>query len=134
MLGRTNQFREKLIAKVPTTILENAHFNTKQWERTFNISSWVRFHSPGENDITLILKFIDEEGAKEISIDHCQTELETTVLLSAQITFEGQGKVNEMSLYLQVSDNSVPYIVDELYIQNAGDNVHSEHAKIISAA
>ena len=138
MLKNNAQFREKFIAKVPQNILEGACFTNKHWEKTFNISSWIRFHNPGANDITLLLKFIDAEGAKESVIDHCCTELETTVLLSAKTLLKGRGKVTEMSFYLQVSDNSVPYVVDELFIQNANTDTkegnQNKEARLISVA
>ncbi len=126
-------FREKFIAKVPALTIEEAKFVGRRWERTFNIASWVRFRTARPNRIALILKYLDSEGAKSIEVDHCNTELETMVLLSSQITLKGKGKVEEMSLYLEVEDNSAPYVVDELYVQNAGSNA-TDNEKIISSA
>ncbi len=126
-------FREKFIAKVPETIIESAHFSTRTWERTFNIAGWVRFYTPRPNHVALMLHYMDDEGMKAVQVDHCVTELETTVLLSSHITIAGKGKVKEMSLYLKVDDNSSPYVIDELYVQSCEKNAVSQ-PKIISAA
>ena len=126
-------FREKFIAKVPETIIESAHFTHRSWERTFNIASWVRFHAPRPNHVALMLHYMDDEGTKAAQVDHCTTELETTVLLSSHITIAGKGKVKEMSLYLRVDDNSSPYVIDELYVQCCEKGAVAQ-PKIISAA
>jgi len=126
-------FREKFIAKVPADIIESAHFSSREWQRTFNIASWVRFRSPRPNRVALILHYTDEEGTKSTEVDACNTELETTVLLASHIDISGKGKVQEMSLYLQVKDNSAPYVIDELYVQNCEKDA-PEHPKIISVA
>jgi len=125
--------REKFIAKVPEAIVDSAHFTLRAWERTFNIACWVRFHTPRPNHVALMLHYKDDEGMKAAQVDHCVTELETTVLLSAHIAIAGKGKVKEMSLYLKVDDNSSPYVIDELYMQSAEKNAVLQ-PKIISAA
>ena len=126
-------FREKFIAKVPEAILEASHFSSKPWQRTFNIACWVRFHMPRRNKIALVMHFTDDEGTKEAIVDRAATELEITVLLSSHITIGGKGKVKEMSLYLQVDDNSAPYVIDELYVQSCEKGA-AQQPKIISAA
>jgi hypothetical protein len=126
-------FREKFIAKVPEAIIESAHFNIRNWERTFNIASWVRFRTPRPNHVALMLHYTDDEGAKAAQVDHCVTELETTLLLSAHITIAGKGKVTEMSVYLKVNDNSSPYVIDELYVQSCEKGAVAQ-PKIIGAA
>jgi hypothetical protein len=71
--------------------------------------------------------------SKEIEIDRCNVENENTALLSNTTTLNGQGKVNDMSLYLRVEDNTTPYVIDELYVQNSElGNLGKD--KIISAA
>ena len=126
-------FREKFIAKVPESIIDSARFSTKPWQRTFKIACWVRFHMPRHNKIALMLHYTDDEGNKSAQIDRCCTELEITVLLSANATLAGRGKVKEMSLYLQVDDNSAPYVIDELYVQSCEKGAALQ-PKIISAA
>lgn len=125
-------FRERFITKVPESIVESGHFTVRAWERTFNITSWVRFHMPRRNHVALMLHYLDDEGMKAVQVDHCTTELETTVLLSSHITIAGKGKVKEMSLYLQVDDNSSPYVIDELYVQSC-ENGAVIQPKIIAA-
>jgi len=125
--------REKFIARVPDSVIESANFLVRPWQRTFNMACWVRFHMPRPNRVALILHYTDDEGNKAAEIDHCQTELETTVLLSAHITIAGKGKVKEMSLYLKVGDNSAPYVIDELYVQSCEPGV-AQQPKIITAA
>jgi len=51
-------FREKFIAKVPEPIIDSAHFTLRTWERTFNIASWVRFHTPRPNHVSLMRRWI----------------------------------------------------------------------------
>lgn len=126
-------FREKFVAKVPDSVIENANFLVRPWQRTFNVACWVRFHMPRPNKIALLLHYTDEEGRKTVEVDHCQTELESTVLLSARRTIGGKGKVKEMSLYLQVSDNTAPYVIDELYIQSCEQGAAAQ-PKIINAS
>ena len=126
-------FREKFIAKVPEAILDSANFSIRNWERTFNIASWVRFRTPRPNHVALMLHYVDDEGTKAAQVDHCVTELETTVLLAAHITIAGKGKVKEMSVYLKVEDNSSPYVIDELYVQSCERDAVAQ-PKIISAA
>jgi hypothetical protein len=126
-------FREKFIAKVPDNVIESANFPVRAWQRTFNMACWVRFHMPRPNKVALVLHYTDDEGSKAAEIDHCRTELETTVLLSAHVTIAGKGRVKEMSLYLQVSDNSAPYVIDELYVQSCEQGA-AQQPKIINVA
>lgn len=126
-------FREKFIARVPETIIQGAHFSHKPWERTFNIACWVRFHMPRQSQIGLVLHYTDEQGQKSADIDQCSTHLESTALLSAHVTIAGKGHVKEMSLFLRVEENSPPYVIDELYVQNCGKDAQQQ-PKIISAA
>lgn len=128
-----NMVREKFIANVPNSIIESAHFPSQPWQRTFNIASWIRFRSPRPNHVALILHFTDEEGIKSAEIDQYTTQLETTLLLANHVTISGKGKVKNMNLYLRVNDNSAPYVIDELYVQNCEKNAVAQ-PKIISAA
>ena len=125
--------REKFIARVPDSVIESANFLVRPWQRTFNVACWVRFHMPRPNKVALVLHYSDDEGNKSAEIDHCRTELETTVLLSARAILAGKGKVKEMSLYLRVGDNSAPYVIDELYIQSCEQGAALQ-PKIINVA
>ena len=126
-------FREKFIARVPDSTLEAANFLTRRWQRTFNFACWVRFQMPKPNTVTLVIHFTDDEGNKEAIVDKCQTELQSTVLLSNHITIEGKGKVKEMGIYLRVSDNSSAYVIDELYAQSC-EQQGAAYTKVVGAA
>ena len=124
-------FKEEFIAKVSDSTIESSHFTTKSWERSFNIACWLRFRTPKPNSIELLLHYQDDEGRKEAVVDSCSTELDTSVLLSANIILAGKGKVTDMGVYLRVKDKNCPYVVDELYVQSCYKDAGSE-PKLIS--
>ena len=127
--------KEKFIAKVPDALIAQPQVSARSsWMGRYNVACWVRLQQQRPCKIALLLKYVDQEGtSKTITVDHCATELGATMLLSGMVQLPAIGKIIDMGLYLESTDNCPPYVIDELFIQGA-DQSFSKANKLISAA
>lgn len=112
--------KDKFIAKVPDSYIPHPQLSARtQWECSFNAACWVRLLQARPCKISLVLKFIDQDNiSKEIKIDTGSSELGGSILLSGLVLVRAVGRIADMSVHLEVPDNSPAYVVDELFVQS----------------
>lgn len=128
--------KEKFIAKVPEAIIAQPAMSSARaaWTGCYNVACWLRLQQPRPCKVTLLLKYVDQEGfTKSVVVDSCSVELGATMLLSSQVRVPATGRIIDMGIYLESSENCPPYVIDELYVQSADKSV-AKASKLISAA
>lgn len=112
--------KEKFIAKVPESYILHPQISTRTaWSSSFNVACWIRFQQQRPCKIALIIKYVDQEGiTKQVTVDQCSHELGASMLLSGMATIPAIGRVIDMGVYLDISENCPAYAVDELYVQS----------------
>ncbi len=127
--------KEKFIAKVPDSIIAQPPLSARtQWVGHYNVACWLRLQQQRPCKVALVIRYVDQEGiSKHVTVDQCSTELAATMLLSSQAEIPAVGRIIDMGVYLETSDNCPPYAVDELYVQ-CTDKAAEKATKLISAA
>ena len=127
--------KEKFIAKVPESFLPHPQLSARtQWNSSYNIACWVRLQQQRPCRFSLLIKYVDQEGiSKQVVVDQCSTELGATLLLSGVTAIPAVGRIIDMGVYLEASDNCPPYVIDELFVQS-NDKAATKVPKLISAA
>lgn len=127
--------KEKFIAKVPESFIPHPQLSARtQWHSTYNVACWVRLQQQRPCKISLLIRYVDQEGtSKQVVVDHCTTELGTTMLLSGLTAIPAVGRIIDMGVYLETSDNCPAYVIDELFVQST-DKAAAKAPKLISAA
>jgi hypothetical protein len=127
--------KEKFIAKVPDAFIPHPNLSARTaWTTGFNVACWVRLQQQRPCRFNLVLRYVDQEGhTKQVIVDQCSTELGATLLLSSLVNIPAVGRIIDMGVYLETSDNAPPYVIDELFVQST-DKAAAKAPKLISAA
>ena len=125
--------KDKFIAKVPDTYIPHPQLSARtQWSSNFNVACWVRLTQPRPCKISLVLKYVDQDNAtKQVTVDTGSNELGSSILLSGLATIPAVGKIVDMGVYLESSENCPPYVVDELFVQST-DKAAAKAPKLIA--
>lgn len=126
--------KEKFIAKVPESYIPHPQLSARTpWSGSFNVACWIRFQQQRPCKLTLLIKYVDQEGiSKHVVVDQCSHELGASVLLSGQAVIPAVGRVIDMGVYLDTSENCPPYTVDELFVQST-EKTAAKAPKLIAA-
>jgi hypothetical protein len=126
--------KEKFVAKVPETYIPHHQIPARTaWQCSFNVACWVRLLQRKHCKVCLIIKYVDQENVtKRVPVDQCTNELGTGMLLSGLTTVPAVGKIVDMGIYLETSENCPPYAVDELFVQST-DKAAVKATKLIAA-
>jgi hypothetical protein len=77
---------------------------------------------------------MDREGVtRRVVVDQASAEFTSSVLLSGEVMIPAVGKVIDMGVYLETSENCPAITVDELYLQSS-DHKAKQSGKLIAAA
>jgi hypothetical protein len=128
--------KEKFIAKVPEHLILQPTDTTSRslWSGRYNVAIWVRLHQIRPGNINLVLKYMDREGVtRRVVVDQASAEFTSSVLLSGEVMIPAVGKVIDMGVYLETSENCPAVTVDELYLQSS-DHKAKQSGKLIAAA
>jgi hypothetical protein len=127
--------KEKFVAKVPEKLIPQPQLSARShWIGRYNVACWLRLQHTRPCKIVLLLKYVDQEGtSKSFTVDQCSTELGSTMLLSGMAQIPAVGKIIDLGVYLESTENCPPYTIDELFVQAADQSV-SKANKLISAA
>lgn len=127
--------KEKFIAKVPESYIPQPQGSARTlWNSQYNAACWVRLLQQRPCKFSLILRYVDQEGInKQVVVDQCSTELGATVLLSGLANVQAVGKIIDMGVYLESSENCPQYSIDELFVQST-DKSAGKAVKLIAVA
>ncbi len=127
--------KDKFIAKVPDSYIPHPQLSARtQWECSFNAACWVRLLQARPSKISLVLKFIDQDNiSKEVKVDTGASELGGSILLSGIVTVHAVGRINDMSMHLEVPDHCPAYVIDELFVQST-DKAAAKVPKLVTVA
>ncbi|MCC7516468.1 MAG: hypothetical protein IT470_03905 [Pseudomonadales bacterium] len=127
--------KDKFIAKVPDTYIPHPQLSARtQWSCSFNAACWVRLLQPRPCKISLIIKYVDQDGInKQTTVDTGFNDLGSSILLSGLVTIQVVGRIVDMGVYLESSENCPPYAVDELFVQST-DKAAAKAPKLVAIA
>lgn len=125
--------KDKFIAKVPESYIPHPQLSARTlWNCNFNVACWVRLQQPRPCEMSLVIRYIDQDSiAKQITADHGSTDLGASILMSGVVTIPAVGRIIDMGVYLEVSENCPPYVVDELFVQST-DKAAAKAPKLIA--
>lgn len=122
---------EHQIAEVPERIWLAGKKVAKTWSAQYNVAGWINVIS-GQGSFSLVARYQDTEGVKEVVIDSATASGAGALLLSNKATFQFSGKAKNMVLLLITSDAAARFSVDELYMQDA-QAPQSTQSKLVAA-
>lgn len=127
--------KEKFVAKVPESHIHHPpQLSARmQWHSSYNVACWLRLQQPRPCRFSLTIKYMDQEGVtKSVTVDACNHELGASLLLSGLANIQAVGRITDMGVYIETSDNPPPYVVDELFVQST-EKTAAKAPKLISA-
>ena len=111
---------EAFIAKVPERIWAGGRpARARQWEAEFNVASWVRV-TGARGRVELRVCCLDEQGEQAVVVDCAEVQGEGSALLSGVVKLRLSDSVEQIQVTLGLSDPSMRYVVEELYMQRRG--------------
>lgn len=127
--------KDKFIAKVPESYIPHPQLSARTaWNCSFNVACWVRLQQPRPCKMSLIIKYVDQDNVtKQVIADRGSNELGASILLSGLVTVPAIGRVIDMGVYLETSENCPPHVVDELFVQST-DKTAAKAPKLIAVA
>lgn len=122
---------EHQIAEVPERIWLAGKKVAKAWSAQYNVAGWINVIS-GEGDFSLVARYQDASGAKEVVIDTATASGPGALLLSNKVAFRFSGKAKNMVLLLKTPNAATRFSVDELYMQDV-QAAQSAQNKLVAA-
>lgn len=117
---------ERLLASVPpATYVQQGVAATQKWAADYNVACWVRGRSGSSVKLTLLLRYRDASGERQVMVDRADCRQQGGMLLAGRIALPATGKIEEMSAWL-LGDPLCEVDVDELYVQRVGSPVESK--------
>lgn len=125
--------KDKFIAKVPESYIPHPNLSARTaWDCSFNIACWVRLQQPRPCKMSLVIKYVDQDNVtKQIMADHGSNELGASILMTGLVTMQAVGRIIDMGVYLESSENCPGYVVDELFVQST-DKAAAKAPKLIA--
>lgn len=124
---------ERLLAPVPpATHAQPGIANGQKWSSEYNVACWARGRSSEPSTVSLLVRFRDGSGERELRVDRTVCRQEASLLLSGRISVQASGRIEEMTVWL-VSEPACELFVDELYCQRAGANGAAASRPILAA-
>lgn len=104
----------------------------QKWTAEYNVACWLRARLVTEQTtVTLVLRYRDAVGEREVTVDQASCGKDGSLLLSAVATVPATGPVSEMSVSVLLSARC-EVAVDELFVQRRGDT-GAQAGRIITA-
>lgn len=105
-----------ILTRVPEHVIDTPQHigNQQRWQRRYNVAGWVRFEDQDHSAVTLILRYKDASGVRDLNIDRGHISSKT-LLLSGVANLKLTGRIEQMELLVQC--DSSRFTVDELFVQ-----------------
>ncbi|MDF1628972.1 MAG: hypothetical protein P1U78_04160 [Alcanivoracaceae bacterium] len=122
---------DKHISDVPARIWEEGRpAKLRIWEAEFNVASWIKVMG-ATGEVSLLVRYDDESGEHDCLVDRSSVTGESSNLMSGLVRMRFTGKVGRVQVLLRLSDPSMRFHVDELFVQRRGNALRRED-KLIS--
>lgn len=122
---------EHQIAEVPERIWLAGKKTAKSWSAQFNVAGWINVVN-GAGNFTLVARYVDAGGVKEVVVDTASSTGAGALLLSNKVMFQFAGKAKNMVLVLKTPSPAARFSVDELYMQDVQAGQSSQN-KLVAA-
>jgi hypothetical protein len=105
-----------ILTQVPEHIISapNQVAVTQRWQKRFNIACWIRFDAQDDSPVSLVLRFRDAGGVRDLPVDQGRINSKT-LLLSGVANLKLTGPLERLDVVLQSDLDH--YVVDELFVQ-----------------
>lgn len=122
---------DKFIAEVPARIwAEGRPPKLRNWEAEYNVAGWIKVLG-ATGEVSLLVRYEDEAGQHDCLVDRCSVTGEGSNLMSGLIRLRFTGEVGRVQVILRLSDASMRFQIDELFVQRRGNALRRED-KLIS--
>jgi hypothetical protein len=111
---------ERLLAPVPAATFAQAGVAAAQkWAAEYNVACWVRGRPSVPVAMTLLIRYRDNAGVRQVTVDRAECRQEAGMLLAGRVSIPATGPVEEMTVWLSCEPTCESF-VDELYVQRIG--------------
>jgi hypothetical protein len=108
---------EVLLAEVPRHEYAQANVQPGQkWRLEFNAACWLRVRSSDAVLVSLMLRWRDGGGERQLQVDQAGCGGKESMLLNGLVSVSATGRIEEMSAWV-VTDGRCDLFVDELLVQ-----------------
>jgi hypothetical protein len=122
---------DKHVSDVPARIWEEGRPpRLRIWEAEFNVASWIKVMG-ATGEVSLLMRYDDESGEHDCLIDRSSVSSESSNLMSGLVRMRFTGKVGRVQVLVRLSNPSMRFQVDELFVQRRGNALRRED-KLIS--
>lgn len=105
-----------ILTQVPEHVISapNQVAVTQRWQKRFNVACWVRFDAHDDSPVSLVLRYRDASGVRDVPVDQGRIK-NKTLLLSGVANLKVTGRLERLDVVLQSDLDH--YVVDELFVQ-----------------
>ena len=87
------------------------------WFSEYNVAAWFGFRYEPQTTLALVLRYEDEEGAHEVTVDSCSSPDGLQMMLSGRVQIRTSGDIRSMTVHCDGVQPGVNVRVDELFVQ-----------------
>jgi hypothetical protein len=111
---------DRLIGPVPAQIISQArpHLTTYDGRvAEFNIAAWLQLKGLENLPVSLMVRYIDGEQAREVAVEHSKVGVQGKVLLSGIARLGMKQNVQNVQVFLRTAVPAQSMLVEELFVQ-----------------
>ena len=87
------------------------------WFSEYNVAAWFGFRYEPQTTLALVLRYEDEEGAHEVTVDSCSSPDGLQMMLSGRVQIRTSGDIRSRTVHCDGVQPGVNVRVDELFVQ-----------------
>lgn len=105
--------RHLLDIPVLTLSEHRAWSSTGHWQGLFDCAIWLRTPQGIAQPLQLFVRYVDNQGEKNVFVDRCSAGSYRTVLLNGTLQLYVQGRVRDLAFYLVGAGTGMNVLVEE---------------------
>jgi hypothetical protein len=115
-----SQVHDKLIGPVPARIVDAARATLIPGEgkvMEYNVAAWIQLPGMAELPVSLIVRFVDGNTPREVTVDHGKVNPLNKIMLSGVARLPVKQKIEDMQVHLRSAVPVNILMVEELFVQ-----------------
>ncbi|MFK8019279.1 MAG: hypothetical protein AB8B86_05890 [Pseudomonadales bacterium] len=106
-----------LLASVPAATFRKAMDTGINWFSEYNVAAWLGFRYEPQATLALFLRYEDEEGVHDVTVDTCSSPDGLQMMLSGRVQIRTSGDIRSMTVHCDGVQPGFNVRVDELFVQ-----------------
>jgi hypothetical protein len=125
---------DRLIGPVPAQVISLARTVVTAYEgrvAEFNIAVWLQLKGLENLPVSLMMRYLDGEQAREIAVEHSKVGAQGKVLLSGIARLGVKHNLHNVHIFLRTAVPAQSMLVEELFVQAVEPIKHDKRQALV---